>query len=233
MQQPGQLLVIEGGDGSGKQTQTKLLVERLQREAQRRVMTIDFPQYQKNMYGAIIRDYLDGRYGPAMCIDPNLAGLLYCVDRYESAPQIRDWLERGDVVVSDRYHTANIIHQGAKAAYITGEFSDLAFDLTVKWLANLEFKFLKNPTPDLILYLHVYPEVARLMMEKQGRQLDEHEANLEYAQQVEQTALRACQKFGWIQIECCPDRKSILPIEEIHELIWNQVKPLIKEGDSL
>ena len=229
----GPLIVIEGGDGSGKQTQTKLLVERTQRETGRRVMTIDFPQYKENVYGAIIRDYLDGRYGPAMCIDPNLAGLLYCVDRYESAHQIRDWQERGDIVISDRYHTANIIHQGAKSAFITGSFSDFSFSQTVKWLDDFEFGFLKNPKPDLVLYLHVFPEVARLMMEKQGRQLDEHEANLGYAKQVEQTAVKACQKFGWIQIECCPDKQSILSIEEIHEMIWDRVKPLITGGESV
>ena len=224
----GKLIVIEGGDGSGKQTQAGSLAERLRRETRRQVETIDFPRYQENMYGAIIRDYLDGRYGPPTAIDPRLAGALYCLDRHESSHAIQEWLKQDAIVVSDRYHTANIIHQGAKAGFIIGgQFSQLDFNLLVEWLDKLEFDFLKNPRPDLVIYLHVYPKVARQIMENQGRTLDGHEADLAYAKQVEQTALYACQKFGWIKIECCPDPDSILPIEAIHELIWEQVKPLV------
>ncbi|MEK7652941.1 MAG: thymidylate kinase [Patescibacteria group bacterium] len=219
-----QLIVIEGGDGSGKKTQARILAKML-KFFNRSVRTIDFPQYRLNFFGKLIRDYLDGRFGDPLSVSPYSAAPLYCFDRFESAAKIRRWLYEGRIVVSDRFHTANIIHQGAKLP----PKKRLAL---VEFLDRLEFDFLKVPRPDLVFYLHVYPEVAQILMEKQGRVKDGHEANLRYARKVEKTALWACEKFGWVKIECCPNQKSILPEERIHNLIWKTVERVVWPGPT-
>ncbi len=215
----GKLIVIEGGDGSGKKTQTAMLVGRLKQDGQP-VETIDFPQCQNNFYGQIIRAYLDGQFGQPTAIKPELAGVLYCLDRFESKEKINQWLAEGKIIISDRFHTANTIHQGAKT---DGE----ARDRLIAFLDELEFGLLRVPRPDLVIYLHVFPAVADMMMEKQGRIKDGHETDPAYVKKVEATALWATEKFGWKKIECCPDKNSIFTPEEIHEKIWQVAKQAV------
>lgn len=211
----GKLIVIEGGDGSGKQTQTALLIQRLKHSSGYLAETMDFPQYH-TFYGQIIRAYLDGQFGDPKQVSPLEAGALYCLNRFEAKNILHQWLNEGKIIVCDRYHTANIIHQGAKMPPL--ERKNL-----VTTLEALEFSTLGVPRPDLVIYLHVAPEAARKMMSAQGRVLDGLENDLAYAKKVEETALWACQEFGWIKIECCEDDK-ILPREDIHEKIWEIVR---------
>ncbi len=220
----GKLIVIEGGDGSGKMTQAEMLINRLNQTDQASEK-IDFPRYEDNFYGQIIKAYLNGEFGSPIAVSPWLAGPLYCFDRFESRLKIKDWLEQGKNVVADRYHTANVIHQGAKAAFTCDdEFDQLIFQKLTRFLEKLEFEFLEVPRPDVVIYLHVYPEIARIMLEKAAKQsgqpLDGHEQNLKYAKQVEETALKAAKQFGWKVIECCQDKNTILSREKIHQFIW-------------
>ena len=55
MKKRGKLIVIDGSDGVGKATQTKLLIERLKKQKVR-VETLDFPQYSENFFGTLLRD---------------------------------------------------------------------------------------------------------------------------------------------------------------------------------
>ena len=64
----GVFITIDGTDGSGKATQTKLLVERLTREG-RGVQTISFPQYGKKSAG-LVEEYLSGTFGTALDVGP-------------------------------------------------------------------------------------------------------------------------------------------------------------------
>jgi len=227
----GRFIVIEGGDGSGKATQTRLLLGRLLAEGHR-AKSIDFPQYEKNFYGRIIRAYLNGQFGTPTEIDPKLAGILYCLDRFESSGEIKQ-LIREDIVISDRFHTANIIHQGAKIPLKADGRLDTVKILTlVRFFEEFEFGVLRNPAPNLIIYLHVYPEVAQKLMETQERVKDGHEADVEYAKRVEQVALWASENFGWPVVECCPSRDSILTTEQIHEKIWEKTQSIIPKEDS-
>ncbi len=105
--------MIDGIDGTGKATQAKLLVQRLRREGQK-VQAIDFPNYYKNFFGKLLGNYLSGKYGDFAEVDPHVASVLYAADRFESSPQIERWLKEGNIVVADRYVSANQIHQGGK-----------------------------------------------------------------------------------------------------------------------
>ena len=63
------IITITGSDGSGKATQTKLLVERAIKE-QLKVKTMSFPQYDK-FWGKVIKAYLKGEFGTLEQVDPH------------------------------------------------------------------------------------------------------------------------------------------------------------------
>src|SRR3990167_6836927 len=109
----GKLIVLDGTDGSGKATQTKILQARLKKEGYR-VQTLDFPQYEKNFFGGLIGECLAGEHGDFVSIDPYIGSTLYAADRFESKDKIMRWLRAGCVVVLDRYVSSNQIHQGGK-----------------------------------------------------------------------------------------------------------------------
>src|SRR3989344_7282631 len=86
----GKFIVIEGTDGSGKATQTGLLVERL-KAIGRKVAMVDFPRYG-NPSGYFIEKYLNAGYGDMSEIGPEKASLFYALDRFDASPDIRSWL---------------------------------------------------------------------------------------------------------------------------------------------
>ena len=224
---PGQLIVVEGGDGSGKATQTALLCQRLLREGYP-VESLDFPQYGQSVGSMIVRDCLDGRYGNPVELDPRIASVAYALDRFSSLSTLIQWLKAGSIIILDRYTTANILHQGAKASFADGfsmEYPPLV-DF-VAWVKELEFGCFRLPEPDLVLYLHVGSHVAQRLMDQQGRVKDGHEKDASYGLRAESVAHWACANEGWKWIECCPDGQTILPPEAIHELLWQQISGLI------
>ena len=75
----GKFIVIDGTDGSGKATQTKLLVERLKNDGHD-VEIADFPQYGKKSAG-LIEKYLNGKYGSAEEVGPYRASIFYACDQ--------------------------------------------------------------------------------------------------------------------------------------------------------
>ena len=109
----GFFIVIDGTDGSGKATQTKLLAEKLKKSG-RKVKTIDFPQYENNFFGKMVGRYLSGEFGKSSEVSPYLASILYAGDRFEEKETIEKWLNEGFVVIADRYASSNQIHQGGK-----------------------------------------------------------------------------------------------------------------------
>lgn len=136
-------VVIEGIDGSGKGTITKLLAERLQ-QGGRTVETISFPRYQQTLYGKLIGRYLNGEFGSDT--HPLLHGTLYTLDRYESKPYLQSLIANNDFVLSDRYIPSNLCYSAAKAR-------EEERDAVVKHFVDLEYGVLDMPVPDLLIFL--------------------------------------------------------------------------------
>jgi len=92
----GKFIVIDGTDGSGKATQTELLVNRLKKEGFD-VEVADFPQYGERS-AVLVEDYLNGKFGSAKDVGPYRASIFFACDRYVASFKIKEWLEEGKIV---------------------------------------------------------------------------------------------------------------------------------------
>jgi thymidylate kinase len=106
------LIVIEGTDGSGKSTQTKLLETSLIQMGHS-VKCFDFPRYGEGS-AALVKDYLNCKFGSAEEVGPFAGSIFYAVDRYAASFEIKKALVEGQVVLCNRYVSANMGHQAGK-----------------------------------------------------------------------------------------------------------------------
>jgi thymidylate kinase len=114
MNDPGTLIAVEGIDGSGKQTQVRLLARELESRGYL-VLSTGFPQYG-SWFGKMVGQFLNGDLGPLNSVDPHFAALLYAGDRFECKQPIVSALEKGVIVLADRYVASSLAHQAARAA---------------------------------------------------------------------------------------------------------------------
>lgn len=105
----GKLFVIDGTDGSGKQTQLKRLQERLTEEGIN-YKTVSFPNYDSPS-SSLVKMYLSGEFGEdAKQISPYIASSFYAVDRYATYKKdFEKYYNEGGIILADRYTTANMI----------------------------------------------------------------------------------------------------------------------------
>lgn len=221
----GKFIVIDGTDGTGKGTQCKLLIERLQREGYP-VQSADFPQYGKKSAGPV-EEHLAKKYGE---LGPQAASILYAVDRFDASFQIRQWLEEGRVVIANRYVTANAGHQGAKID------DPVERERFFEWLHNLEYGIFGIPKPDKNIILHVRAEIAQRLVDQkpsesrphlQGTQRDLYEGNLEHLRKAEATYLALTKTYPNTELVECMEGDTLLTIEEVHEKIWERIVSIL------
>lgn len=228
----GKLIVIDGTDGSGKHTQVALLASRLKKEGHK-IKIIDFPEYEKNFFGAFIGHCLTEQYYNWLGVHPKIASIAYAADRFESSADIRKALEDGYVVIANRYVSANQIHQGGKIK------SSKKREAFIKWLDEMEYGVFKIPKPDTTFYLDLPMNiVAKLLQERENAKLkrrkylknkkDVYETDLEFQKNSRASALWLVKKVSnFIKIECS-QKGEILSREEIHQKIYKEVKKILK-----
>src|SRR3990167_6096394 len=109
----GKLIVIEGGDGSGKTIQSKLLTKNLRQYG---VPTeyLDFPQYYHSFHGETVAKFLRGEFGNINKVSPYLASFPFALDRASVKDTMKVILNKGINIVANRYATSNLIYQAAK-----------------------------------------------------------------------------------------------------------------------
>lgn len=198
----GKLIVLEGIDGSGKSAQYRRLCQRLEND-KIAYNHIVFPRYNKDS-SALIRLYLGGAFGTKPGdVNAYTASTFYAVDRFASYRD--DWgevYENGGLILSDRYTTSNAVHQGSK-------LPDAELPAFFSWLADLEYKKMGLPEPDLVIYLDVDLETSRRRMrrreEKTNTHADIHEMDSEYLARCLHTADMACEHYGWTRIAFMKD----------------------------
>lgn len=221
----GKLIVIEGTDGSGKATQSKLLKEKLEKEGHD-VVYVEFPQYG-HPSAAMVEEYLNGKLGTADEVGPHRASILYAVDRYAKSKEMHKWLEEGKIIVCNRYTSANKGHQAGKIK------DQEEIDKFLDWINDLEYNIFKIPKPDKVILLYMPCEIGQKLVEKKGHRdyiggnkKDIHEADLNHLKNAEKAYKYVAGKESWDIIEC-NNQDQPLSIEEIHEKVSNHVKNLL------
>jgi dTMP kinase len=107
----GIIVAIEGADGVGKNTTSRLLCETLQ-AAGKTATVIGFPRYGETVAGVTIGRYLAGDM--PVPVSPHAAATLYALDRFEWRDQILAAVDTHDVLIFDRYVASNMAYQGAR-----------------------------------------------------------------------------------------------------------------------
>lgn len=222
----GKIIVIEGTDCSGKQTQSELLVKRLIKdgfEAEK----YSFPNYDsptgRILAGPILgKDYECASFFSNVTeVDSKVISLYYAADRRYNIAKIKNAINNGKIVILDRYVYSNMAFQGAK---LNTEKEKIEM---IKWLEKLEFDFLDLPRSDLNIFLHM-PAVASIsLVQKREEMADEHEKNAEYLKKAENTYMLIASEYNFKTIECMKNDR-IRTIEDINEELYNLVVEYLK-----
>lgn len=225
----GKIIVIEGTDCSGKETQTKKIVKRLEQEG-KKVFCMSFPQYDSPTGRIVGGPYLGKEYickgwfkETAPMVDPLVSICYYAADRRYHRDTILQHLEKGEIVFLDRYTTSNMAHQGSK--YKDNEDKLKIFNK----IMALEFDILELPKPDAVIFLYMPPESAQELRasRSEAETLDENESNLEHLKNAEETYLYMSELYGYEKINCVKEN-SIRSIDDIHEEIYEKICKLIE-----
>lgn len=214
----GKLIVIEGTEYSGKNTQTKLLVERLKSD-NINIERSSFPMYDSST-GIIINSSLLGRDGESVFkegmsnIPPKVASLYYAADRLYNIEYINNLLNNGINVILDRYVESNMGYQAAKFDKKQNKIE------MMNWLEKLEYELLELPKPDLVIFLYMPYQYS---MELRKKENNNDLIDIEYLKNTESTYSMVAEKYNYNIIHCVKE-DSIRGIKDISDEIYKLVK---------
>ena len=219
----GKLFVIDGTDGSGKQTQFQKLQERLDKEGIE-YKTVSFPNYDSPS-SSLVKMYLSGEFGEnAKDVSPYIASTFYAADRYATYKKdLEEYYNNGGLILADRYTTANMVHQAGK---ISDEKEREKF---LDWLWDFEFNLYGLPVPTEAFFLNMPPEYAFKLMENRKNKFthedkkDIHERDKNHIIDSYNAACSLVDKYNWYEVKCVKENK-LRTIEDIHEEIYNEIK---------
>ena len=200
----GKLFVIDGTDGSGKQTQFELLKKHLTEDGIE-YRTVSFPNYDSPS-SSLVKMYLSGEFGEnAKEVSPYVASTFYAADRYT---------------------TANMVHQAGK---ISDEKERNEF---LEWVWDFEINLFGLPEPTEVFFLNMPPKKSLELMKNRENKFshtdvkDIHERNPEHIIESYNAACGVAKKYNWHEIHCIKN-DEIRTIEDIHEEIYQEVKKYI------
>ena len=222
----GKLFVIDGTDGSGKQTQFEFLKKALD-DKNIDYRTVSFPNYDSPS-SSLVKMYLSGEFGEnAQDVSPYVASTFYAADRFATFKKdLEEYYNNGGIILADRYTTANMVHQAGK---IKDEEERTKF---IDWLFDLEFGIYNLPVPTKVFFLNMPTETARELMKNRenkfthGEAKDIHERDEEHLKDAYNAACSLASKYGWCEIKCVEDGR-LKTREEIHKEILNEVEKVL------
>ena len=218
----GKLFVIDGTDGSGKQTQFDLLKKHLTDDGIE-YKTVSFPNYDSPS-SSLVKMYLSGEFGEnAKDVSPYIASTFYAADRYATfKKELQEYYENGGIILADRYTTANMVHQAGK---ITDEEEREKY---LNWLFDLEFNIYGLPVPTEVFFLNMPPKkVEELIKNRENKfthsdKKDIHERDSKHLEDSYNAACSLVGKYNWNEIKCVKENE-IRTREDIHNEIYNIV----------
>ena len=222
----GKLFVIDGTDGSGKQTQLQKLKERFDKE-KIEYKTVSFPNYDSPS-SSLVKMYLQGEFGTdSKKISPYIASTFYAVDRYATFQKgYKKYYDDGGIILADRYTTSNMVHQAGKIE------NDQERQKFLNWLWDFEFNIYGLPVPTQVFFLNMPTEYAlKLMKNRENKitheaQKDIHEADVNHLKDAYNEACKLVKKYNWCEIKCVKENE-IRSIDDIHEEIYSKIKKYI------
>lgn len=224
----GKLIIIEGTDGSGKQTQTGLLYEKLcEIKGREKVKKISFPNYESKA-SEPVKMYLAGEFGEkADSVNAYAASVLFSVDRFASfKTEWEEFYSNGGIVLSDRYTISNMIHQASKIK--DREEREKYLD----WLVDLEWNKIGIPEPDLVFFLDIPFDVSQKLMQNRKNKItgnkvkDIHEQDAEYLRNAYNIAKELTIKYRWNIVDCVENDK----LRSIEEINGSMMEIILEEG---
>lgn len=220
------LIVIEGTDCSGKETQTKLLVSKLN-DIGNTCVRFSFPNYDSPT-GKIVggpylgKSYISECWFPegAINVNPKVTSLYYAADRLYNIDKINNLLNEGVNVILDRYVYSNLAHQGCK-------IEDKSERLKMyDWLNELEFNLLGLPEADIKVFLYMPYEVSLELKKGRLEEPDQHESSKEHLINAENAYKEIAQIYNFKTIICSKD-SAPRKIEDISDELYNYVLDII------
>ncbi|MBD9099032.1 thymidylate kinase [bacterium] len=215
----GKIIVIEGVNDSGKETQSKLLAKALKQEGYK-VVEFSFPMY-KSPTGKIFKNCVLGKDGSGYFpegyenLNPYVVCLYTAADRKYHKEKIEKYLQDGYIVILNRYTSSNMAHQGSR--YNDSEERFFMY----QWIDKLEYWLLKLPKPDCTILLKVPAKYLN--------QLDEKQVSFTFQENIfdQDSVLKAyielSELYNWDTIDCVANDK-MKSVEEIHQEIMKIVR---------
>lgn len=222
----GKIIVIEGTDCSGKETQSNILKENLIKLGYK-VFKTSYPRYDTPT-GKMIGGSLLGKdtIGPSFFehpgeINPFVGSLFYAADRLFNNEEILKYLDLGYIVILDRYTQSNMAFQGGKI-----EDKEKRLKMYQK-IDQLEFELCELPRPNKVIFLYMpYKEACELKINREEKP-DEVEKDELYLKRGENAYLELASIYGFEQINCVQNNK-IKSIEEISKEVLKKVEDYLK-----
>ena len=223
----GKLFVIDGTDGSGKQTQFDLLKKHLDEDGIY-YKTASFPNYDSPS-SSLVKMYLSGEFGEnAKDVSPYIASTFYAADRYATfQKEYKKYYEEDGIILADRYTTANMVHQAGK---INDEKEREKF---LNWLFDLEFNLYGLPVPSKVFFLNMPPEKVKELIKNRENKFthnekkDIHERDRKHLEEAYNAACDLAKKYNWNEIKCVKEnvlrtRENIH--EEIYKIVYDEIQ---------
>lgn len=244
MSSTGMLIVIDGLDGSGKNTQAEMLYNFFKENITDKVIKISFPDYDYHT-GKVVREMLTGKFNIGVNewpFDKSIKkSLFYSFDRmvamYRKMPEYDNktlaelYYKEGYVIICDRYTTSNFIHMGVDIQ---------RFDLVsfINQLEELEYSTMGIIRPDMVITLSLKPEISMKLIDKRGNEKDDHE-NLNHLKKAYDTMNYILKyiKTYWYNIDCNDEENDFIKDKdviqrEIRRIIETHISGMIYNKDN-
>ena len=214
----GKLILIEGTDCSGKETQSDKLLEYLNNKGIETVK-FSFPDYSSPTGKIIGGPYLgkenicSGWFEEgATKVDPKVSSLYYAADFLYHLPKLNEVLESGKWVILDRYFYSTFAHQGCKERNKTKRLE------LYKWFEKLEFELLGLPDPDIKIFLHMPVEWCEVLKKSRNESSDQLEKDISHLYNAEEAYKELTKIYNFKKVSCASSKK-VKTIDDIHNKI--------------
>ena len=215
----GMILAFEGLDGSGKETQTKLLEKRL-KDIGIKVLRIEFPNYE-NEYSLFVKEYLKGKFEKNM--NPYVVSVFFSLDRlglYETI--MKKYLNERYVILCDRYVYSNLIYQGSKIEDLHER------EKFFNWVLDFEYNMCGLLKEKITFFMDIPINISLDIVKSRGEK-DVHEEDEEFLRKCYENCKYIAEKYNLVHINCFSNGK-LLSVEEINDCIYEYVLKILNFG---